>query len=80
MLLRLIVQPEDLPPMNSMRKTEIYCEPILNVLKDTSKCLKAFRRATEILEKSEMDVRSREHLKQARITETLIKEFEKAYR
>jgi hypothetical protein len=36
-----------------------------------------FRKATEILEKAEMDIKSREHLKQARITDTLIREFEK---
>lgn len=80
MLFRLIVQPEDLPPMNSLKKTEAYCKPILDVLKDTLKCLEIFRQTTEILEKAEMDIQSREHLKQARITETLIKEFEKAYR
>jgi len=77
MLFRLIVQPEDAPPMNSERLMEKYCKPILAVLDDTSECLKMFRKATEILEKAEMDIKSREHLKQARITDTLIREFEK---
>lgn len=81
MLFRLIVQPEELPSvnMNSARKTEIYCQPILDVLKDTSKCLETFRQATRILEKTEMDVQSREHVKQARITDALIKEFKSMY-
>ena len=79
MLFRLIVQPEELPPMNSVHKTEIYCQPILEVLRDTSNCLEKFRQATRILENAEMDVQSREHVKQARITEALIKEFKKMY-
>jgi AIPR protein len=80
MLFRLIVQPDDIPPMNSARKTEIYCQPILDVLRDPSDCLDKFQQAASILEKAEMDVQSREHVKQARITEALIKEFEKMYR
>ena len=79
MLFRLIVQPNELPPMNSARKTELYCKPILEVLRDNSKCLETFRKASDILEKAEMDIQSRDHLKQARITEALIKEFEKEY-
>ena len=79
MLFRLIVQPEELPPMSSVRKTEIYCQPILDVLRDPSNCLEKFRQATRILENAEMDVQSREHVKQARITEALIKEFKKMY-
>ena len=79
MLFRLIVQPEEPPPMNSARKTEVYCQPILDILKDSSKSLEKFRQAIAILDKSEIDIRSREHLKQARITENLIKTFEDVY-
>ena len=79
MLFRLTIQPEDPPHMNSTRKIEDYCKPILKVLKDPSKSLEKFRQAIDILDKSEIDIRSREHLKQARITENLIKTFEDVY-
>lgn len=79
MLFRLIIQPDSPPPMNSAKKVEAYCQPILNVLKDSSKSLEKFRQAVDILDESDIDIQSREHLKQARITENLIKTFERIY-
>lgn len=79
MLFRLIIQPDSPPSMNSAKKVEVYCQPILNVLKDPSESLKKFRQAVDILDKSDIDIQSREHLKQARITENLIKTFERIY-
>lgn len=76
MLFRLIVQPQDPPPMNSARQIENYCQPILDILKDSSKSLNIFRQAIDILEKSEIDIQNKEHVKQARITDSLIKTFE----
>jgi hypothetical protein len=79
MLFRLIIQPTDPPPMNSDRKMESYCQPILEVLKDQYSCLEKFRQAVDILDKSEIDIQNREHLKQAKITDNLIKTFRDIY-
>lgn len=65
--------------MNSVRKTESYCQPILESLNDSTRSLELFEKAIDILDKADIDINNKQHFKQASITENLIKTYEELY-
>jgi hypothetical protein len=79
MLFRLLATPGEPPPMNSARKTESYCQPILESLNDSTTSLELFQKAIDILDKADIDINNKQHFKQASITENLIKTYEELY-
>ena len=79
MLFRLLATPGEPPPMNSARRTESYCQPILESLNDSTTSLELFQKAIDILYKADIDINNKQHFKQASITENLIKSYEELY-
>ncbi len=61
--------------MNSERKTEAFCEPIIKKLLNKTTCLKVFQRAVEIIERSGVDITDRQFLKSGSITFQISEEF-----
>lgn len=76
MLFRMLNSKEDLPQFNS-KKMEKYCDNLLNILKDDSKCLKAFNECIEVIEASEFDKTDKQDVKLVSKTKVLIEHIKK---
>lgn len=76
MLFRLLAEDETVPPLNSQKKMERYCEPIVQKLLDPQACSDLFREATTILDQSEMDLSDKQHVKQLGMVDKLLEKYE----
>lgn len=72
MLFRILYGKEALPPFNSSRKMDKYCEDLLAILNDESKALKAFNKCIEVIDNSGFDKSDKQNLKLVSKTKTLI--------
>lgn len=75
MVFRLLAEDEEVPPLNSHKKMEKYCEPIIQKLLDPQICNDLFKRATEIIDGSEMDLSDKQHFKQAAMVDKLLEKY-----
>ncbi|MHC8949609.1 AIPR family protein [Sphingobacterium hungaricum] len=76
MLFRLLNSKEEIPRFNS-RRTEKYCDVLLDVLKDENLALKAFKKCVKIIDDSEFDKMDKQDVKLVSKTKELI-EFAKS--
>ena len=72
MLFRILYGKETLPPFNSSRKMDKYCEDLLAILNDESKALKAFKKCIEVIDNSGFDKSDKQNLKLVSKTKILI--------
>lgn len=72
MLFRILYGKEPLPPFNSFRKMDKYCEDLLAILNDESKALKAFKKCIEVIDNSGFDKSDKQNLKLVSKTKILI--------
>ncbi|MGK7915087.1 MAG: AIPR family protein [Prochloraceae cyanobacterium] len=75
MVFRLLAEDREVPPLNSQKKMEKYCEPIIKKLLDPQICNDLFKRATEILDESEMDLSDKQHFKQAIMVDKILDKY-----
>jgi hypothetical protein len=81
MLFRKLIQKEKLTPtyMNSSKKVNDYCNPIMEVLKNKNTCLNIFIKAADIIDKSGLDINDKQFIKQSEFTKKVIETFNKFY-
>jgi hypothetical protein len=72
MLFRILYGKEPLPPFNSTRKMDKYCEDLQAILNDESKALKAFKKCIEVIDNSGFDKSDKQNLKLVSKTKLLI--------
>lgn len=75
MVFRLLAEDEEVPPLNSPKKMEKYCGSIIQKLLDPQICNDLFKRATEILDESEMDLSDKQHFKQAIMVDKVLDKY-----
>lgn len=75
MLVPMIASEDDFPPLNSQRKTESFCAPIIRKLNDDALCRKIFFTAVEIIEKSGATIEDKESLKSRTMTDQIISAY-----
>ncbi|MEL6439330.1 MAG: AIPR family protein [Cyanobacteria bacterium J06621_8] len=75
MLVPLIASSEDLPPLNSRRKTDKYCDPIIKKLNDPEKCRKIFLTAVKIISESEAAIDDKQSLKSRAMTDQILQAY-----
>ncbi len=72
MLFRLLANNNQLPPLNSQRNMERFCEPIFGILNSDDSSLEYFNRCLEIIENAEFDYNDKQQIKQGTKTQVLI--------
>jgi len=77
MLFRMLSSAENIPPLNSQRKVETYCNPIIDILNDQNKTAELFNNAINIIDNSGIDINDKQYIKSRGITDKLIAEFKK---
>jgi hypothetical protein len=76
MLFRILNNSDALPPFNSTRKMDQYCQKLLVILNDESKALKVFKKCIEVIDNADFDKSDKQDLKLLSKTKNLI-EFTK---
>jgi hypothetical protein len=79
LLFRKIVQPENSIDSKS-KKIHKYCEKFLTILRNKNKCLNSFKKAIDIIKKSDIDIDNQKEIYKKSTTTTLIKAFNKRYK
>lgn len=81
MLFRKLIQKEMLLQtyMNSTRKVDEYCNPIILILEDRVKSIDYFSKAIDIIDKSGQDINDKQLIKQTIFTTSLIDTYKKYY-
>lgn len=77
MLFRMLSSTEKIPPLNSQRKVEAYCGPIIDILNNQDKTIKLFENAIKIIDNSGIDINDKQYIKSKGITDKLTEEFKK---
>lgn len=78
MLVPLIASTEEFPPMNSLKKTEKYCDPIIQKLNNDDECKKIFSIATDIVDRSGAQIEDKQSLKSKTMTIQILDAFDPA--
>jgi len=76
MLVPDIASTEGFPPLNSQKKCERYCNPIIDKLNDESICISIFSKAIEIIDRSGSDVEDKQALKSRTMTDQIINAYD----
>lgn len=72
MLVPLIASADDTPPLNSQRKVEKYCDPIIAKLNNPSKCKSIYKTAAKIIDKAGFDTLDNQAIKSKEFTDKII--------
>jgi len=72
MLVPMIASEDDFPPLNSQKKIEKFCTPIITKLNNESKCKNIFRTAMDIIDKSGVDIENKQVLKSKSMTDKVL--------
>jgi hypothetical protein len=72
MLVTDLATKESLPPLNSQRKVEKYCQPIISLLNDNDKALEMFEKAINIIDTSGVDIDDKQFIKSKTMTDKII--------
>lgn len=75
MLVPMIASTEDFPPLNSVKKVEKYCTPIIGKLNDPVRCMNIFKRAIEIIERSKAPIEDKQALKSRVMTDQILQAY-----
>jgi hypothetical protein len=76
MLVPMILTNDDLPPLNSQKKCERYCNPILDKLNNEDKYTKLFLLAVAIVDRSGADVEDKQALKSRAMTDQILAAYD----
>lgn len=76
MIFRLLAEDEKVPPLDSTRKMEKYCNPIVQKLLDPQECNNLFMKTTEVLDASEMELSDKQHVKQKVMVDNLLTTYQ----
>ena len=79
MLFRKITEPNEKPNPTD-KKNKAYCDAILKIIKNESKCLKHFNNAIEVIDSSEINIDDPKEIYKKSTTNALIEEFNKIYK
>lgn len=71
LLFRLINKKEDMPRLNA-RKIEAYCQPLIDILSDDEKALKAFKKCCKVIDNADFDKSDKQDVKLVSKTKALI--------
>jgi hypothetical protein len=72
----MILTNDDLPPLNSQKKCERYCNPILDKLNNEDKYTKLFLLAVAIVDRSGADVEDKQALKSRAMTDQILAAYD----
>jgi len=75
MLVPMIASEDDFPPLNSQKKVEKLCAPIITKLNNESKCKSIFKVALEIIDDSNVDIENKQALKSKAITDKVLSAY-----
>jgi len=76
MLVPMIATEESFPPLNSQKKCERYCNPIIDKLNDESIYTNIFLEAVAIIDRSGSDVEDKQALKSRLMTDKIIAAYD----
>jgi hypothetical protein len=76
MLVPMIATEEDFPPLNSQKKTERYCNPIIDKLNNEKEYTKLFLLAVSIVDRSGADVEDKQALKSRTMTDKILAAYD----
>ncbi len=76
MLLPLIVSEEELPPINSQKKTERFCLPIIEKLNDLNICENVFKESVRMIDASGADIEDKQALKSRAMTDQILQSYD----
>ncbi|MCD9506563.1 AIPR family protein [Photobacterium phosphoreum] len=77
MLVPLLASDEKFPPLNSQNKVEKYCDTIIKILNNDSKCKRLFKSAVKVIDDSKVDLEDKQALKVKLSTNQVLEQFEK---
>lgn len=72
MLVPMIASDDDFPPLNSQKKSERYCEPIIGKLNNEEQYTQLFQLAIAIVDRSGSDVEDKQALKSRAMTDQIL--------
>lgn len=75
MLVPMIASDREFPPLNSQRKTEVFCSPIIEKLNDPDVCRRIFLKAIEIIDRSGAPIENKEALKSRAMTDQILNAY-----
>jgi hypothetical protein len=75
MLVPMIATYDDLPPFNSQKKCERYCNPIIEKLNDEDLYTRIFLAAVAIVDRSDSDVEDKQALKSRAMTDDILEAY-----
>ena len=78
MLVPLLASDESFPPLNSQKKVEKYCNPIIDILNNDIKYKDIFKRAVKIIDESAVSLEDKQSLKVKATTTLILSQFEKS--
>ena len=76
MLVTALSSEEPFPPLNSQRKVERYCQPIIDLLDNDANVLAMFRKAVAIIDESGVDINDKQFVKSKSMTDRIIQKLE----
>lgn len=71
----MIASNDELPPLNSQRKVERYCAPLIEKLNNEEKCKNIFLTAAQIIDNSGADIEDKQALKSKAMTEQILNAY-----
>lgn len=72
MLVPMLTTKDEFPPLNSLKKVESFCKPIIEKLNDEYLCKAIFVAAAKIIEDSGVDVEDKQALKSRPMTDKIL--------
>ncbi|SEH08615.1 AIPR family protein [Candidatus Venteria ishoeyi] len=75
MLFPLLASEEELPPLNSQKKVEKYCIPIIDKLNNQDDAIKLFQDAIDIIDCSGIDIEDKQLIKSKSMTEKILASY-----
>lgn len=75
MLVPMLASSEKIPPLNSQKKVEKYCKPIIAKLNNTAKYKKIFKTAIEIIDRSGAPIEDKQAVKSKAMTQQILEAY-----
>ena len=72
MLFPLLASEEEFPPLNSHKKVEKYCSPIIDKLNNQDEVIEIFLAAINIINSSGVDIEDKQQIKSKTMTEKIL--------
>ena len=72
MLFPLLASEEEFPPLNSHKKVEKYCSPIIDKLNNQDEVIEIFLAAIDIINSSGVDIEDKQQIKSKTMTEKIL--------